>query len=310
MNRRSFLIGAGCATTLAWVPARVLNALPTSQDLSLLSNLDMEVDDFAQYATATSTNLATWGRSGNPPVITSSLARAGNRSARVHLNRLTSDNSYRTEASMFGTYRHLEFQKTYWIGFSIYVPSDWTQGSTSHETMLQIHNHPDDWANSKSPMLAIRYEPNTHPGKWRLTVQYITTPESENPGNTGRIWAVVNTEHLIRTGEWTDWVIEYRPDYRLNEDGGVGVTRMWMNGTKVVDYEGPCAFNETNGPYIKFGTYKSDWKNRDSRDPAVERLYYFDELRVSKADQGSYQLVAPGGTAELRQPMPPTIEIA
>ncbi len=59
---------------------------------------------------------------------------------------------------------------------------------------------------------------------------------------------------------------------------------------------------------IKFGAYKSAWKDRDHSDPVLERVYYFDEFRVSRANQGSYDLVAPGGEpSQETRPMPPTL---
>lgn len=304
-NRRSFLIGAGSVAALSTQFARLARAA-SSESERLLFDADMEVASLTEYETyGDSTNMQ-FRVHGNSPIVSAERARAGTRSMKSHINRSTSATSYRTEFTAFNTTKTLAFRRSYWIGLSIYVPSDWKQ-STSGDVLFQIHNQPDDWANSKSPIFAIV----TQKGglNWRLANFYITRPEAEVPGNTGLILAFANETQPIRTGEWTDWVIEYRPDWRLLEDGGVGVTRVWKDGLKIVDYAGPNAFNETLGPYLSFGLYKSAWRSSTFVDTVAERYYYHDELRVSRPDQGSYELVAPGRDAGTARPNSPTLTV-
>ena len=103
-------------------------------------------------------------------------------------------------------------------------------------------------------------------------------------------------------------MIEYRPDWRSRAAGGTGITRIWCNGNSAINYSGPNCVNNTLGPYIKFGCYKGDWRNLSKADPVSERLYYFDEVRVSQPDQGTYASVALSGFASERPLAPQLIK--
>jgi hypothetical protein len=253
----------------------------------------MEVGSLSEYLNQTNKAMLKFESHGNAPTITSEIARSGGKSMRVYLNRLTSSNSYRTELMPTGTtnWGHdfsLQWRKTYWVGFSIHVPSNWQTNSSGGEVLFQVHPRPDDWANSKTPMVCIRTSGN----RWLIRVKYLTVPEAQSDISQS-FTPISNTDNVIGIGKWTDWVMEYRPDWRLAADGGIGITRFWINGTKVVDYVGPNAYNETRGPYLNFGCYKSGWRDPNLADPVVERLYHFDEIRISRPDVGNYALVAP-----------------
>jgi hypothetical protein len=263
---------------------------------------DAEVDNFEYYLNSTDPALGRLKAGGNSPVVTSEQSRAGKKSFRMYLNRKLSSAAYRTEAwptgrTNWGHDVNLQWRKTYWIGFSIYIPANWQDDSTTEEVLFQVHNYPDDWANSYTPPVCIRIQPND-PG-WYLRILYKTTPEYSG-GDKDIKSAIGRSVGPRKVGGWTDWVIEYRPDWRPVADGGNGVTRFWMNGQKVLDYVGPNAYNDTLGPYLQFGLYKSGWRDANFADPVTERLYYHDEWRVSRPDKGSYELVAPGaGTSQI-----------
>ena len=310
IGRRSFLMGAGSLAAFTLTPMRMLSA-QSGGSTSLLAFADMEVNEFEDYQAPANPAWLRLSPSGNSPTISTTVSRSGNKSARLYVNRQTSSNSFRTEFTTTGSAsdghdRSMQFGKTYWHGFSLYVPADWRSDSTTGEVLYQIHNRPLDWANSMTPMLSIRMSPNSD--RWRFRVLHTSVPEGDaTPSDL--IHAVDDRTQRISTGTWTDFVIEYRPDWRAIEDGGVGLTRIWMNGDKVVDYSGPNAYNETNGPYLKLGCYKSSWKNRDLDDPVVDRLYYLDEFRMSRPDVGSYELVAPAGVAGAAPPRPPSTAV-
>jgi hypothetical protein len=177
--------------------------------------------------------------------------------------------------------------------------------SATRGVLFQIHDTPVDWSIGLNPIFAISEMENTD--NWYIRQRYMTEPEGVHTKDD-QVTAFSDLYGSMEKGAWTDWVIEYRPDYRLNSDGGNGVTRVWRNGRQIIDYEGPNAYNQSAGPYIKFGAYRSAWKNRDVNDPVIERLFYFDEFRVSKAGQGSYDLVAPGGERQaVKRPKPPKL---
>ena len=298
-NRRSFIFGTAGLVVAPCLPLSLMRAANAADPL-LLYGADMEVSDFSDYARDGGPSGREIHASGNSPEIVSGQSRTGNRSLRVYLNRESSERSYRTEVSTGPD--ALEFFKTYWIGFSIYVPND-REVSTTRGVLFQIHDTPVDWSIGLNPIFAISEYENTN--SWHIKQRYLTVPEGQHVKDD-QVTAFNDLHGDIETGTWTDWVIQYRPDFRLNSDGGNGVTRVWRNGQKIVDYNGPNAYNQAKGPYIKFGAYRSAWKNRDVNDPVRERLFFFDEFRVSKADRGNFDLVAPGGEqGSANRPNPP-----
>jgi hypothetical protein len=304
-NRRSFILGAASLVVVPSLPIALMRPVKAADPL-LLYEADMEVSDFREYALDGGPSGKELHSSGNSPIISPKRARIGDRSLEVYLNRETSERSYRTEVSTGPD--ALDFFKEYWIGFSIYIPSDW-QVSSSRTVLFQIHDTPKDWSIGLNPIFAISEIENSD--NWYIRQRYMTEPEGEHTKDD-QVTAFSDLYGTIERGAWTDWVIQYRPDYRKNSSGGNGVTRVWRNGQQIIDYKGPNAYNQSQGPYIKFGCYKSAWKNRDLNDPVKERLYYFDEFRVSKADEGSYAYVVPGDERETTstpttRPNPPQI---
>ncbi len=79
-----------------------------------------------------------------------------------YVNRLTSTNSFRTEADL-KTNPKMEFNKDYWYGFSIYLPYGW-EVPDKFEVLAQFHHTPDAGA-GLSPPFAIY----TGSGSWKIT---------------------------------------------------------------------------------------------------------------------------------------------
>lgn len=290
IDRRAFCAGTTGLAVGALLP-RYLIRPAIAADQPLLFMADMEIQAFSDYAKPGGPSINIIKESGSSPVISSDYARIGTKSLKTLLNRASSPVSKRTETTT--EHNKLEFFRTHWIGFSIYVPSDWKISNT-WEVLFQLHHDPVDWGTylgGFSPVMALRIESNSD--RWLFCQDYVQTDESQhNPSDLRRGFKI--TGEQMPRGEWTDWVIEYRPDWRSSSAGGTGVTRFWQNGKLVVDYKGPNAVNAAKTPYIKFGVYKSAWENRNHDDPVKERVYYFDEFRVSEPDRGSYELVAPG----------------
>jgi hypothetical protein len=265
---------------------------------------DMQVSNFSEYDKSGGPSVHWIRRSGNTPAISGDRSRLGSQSLRFFLDRANSSTSYRTETTT--EKNKFEFNKTHWIGFSMYIPSDWKVSST-WEVLFQFHHDPASWDDYKggfSPVLALRVQSNSN--QYFIRQCYVQTPESQHQPSDNKVAFATTLPGAVATGRWTDWVIEYRPDWRSLSDGGTGVTRFWRDGVRVIDYKGPNAVNSKYTPYMKFGTYKSAWKDRNHSDPVKTRLYYFDELRVSRGNQGSYELVAPGTTDNtMKPPKPP-----
>ena len=140
------------------------------------------------------------GVSGNAPTISTEQARASTKSARIYLNRMTSGSKFRTEATATGPKQSLEFGKTYWIGFSIYVPSNWVISST-HKVLFQLHHIPPKWGNylGFSPVLALRLKPKSD--RWYLVQDYVQPPEDQQQ-QSDLEHAFAEERGQLAKGEW------------------------------------------------------------------------------------------------------------
>jgi hypothetical protein len=304
INRRNFLLGAAGVAAAPLLP-RFIQSANAATDPRLMYMADMEVSSFSAYNDDGGPSVNFIRGSGNSPTISSQQARAGTRSLKFVLNRETSSNSYRTETTTSSSNNPIQFFKTHWFGFSMYIPTGW-EISNTWEVLFQFHHTPVDWSTYKggfSPVLAIRFDSNSD--QYLMRQIYVQTPESQHQPSDRREAFHTILPGAVAPGRWTDWVLEYRPDWRNISDGGIGVTRFWRDGVKVIDYQGPNACNSQYTPYLKFGCYKSAWKDRNHSDPVKERVYYFDEFRASYGDQGSYDLVAPGGSGSTAMPPRP-----
>ena len=171
--------------------------------MSLLFHGDFNVQNFSEYASYGTSSHMRLGASGNSPTISTQQARTGAKSARIYLNRRTSGSKYRTEATANGPKASLLFRRTYWIGFSIFVPSDWKVSSTG-EALFQLHHRPPTWGEQHnfSPVLAIRVLGNSD--KWFLGNDYVQTPEDQQQQSDLKRAFALEFGKVAR-GDWTDW---------------------------------------------------------------------------------------------------------
>jgi hypothetical protein len=51
-------------------------------------------------------------------------------------------------------------------------------------------------------------------------------------------------------GVWHDFVYRVRWTYRSD-----GLVEGWLDGKRIIDYRGPVGYNDSDGPYFKFGLY-------------------------------------------------------
>jgi len=168
----------------------------------------------------------------------------------------------------------------YWYGFSIYLPSDWNfaGGDDPWDWLIlaQWHGQPDPNEDWRSPPLSLRLNQD----KWGVSERHDAAPiTTSNPSST-MLWEGDGTGDA---GKWTDWVFHIKWSY-----GDDGFVEVWKDGVQVVDYSGPCAFNDAKGPYFKMGMYMSP-------DQDLSRHVFHDEMRVGDANS-SYQEVAPPGS--------------
>lgn len=266
--------GALGARLLAGAPALAQSAG------SLITEYDFE-----------SGNIGSLRPSGNAPTASTEAARAGRYAMRSFIDQKNSSVPFRTEIEYFP---HFRIGEEYWVGISIRVSEDWIP-TKSREILLQVHDAPSDWTRPRNPMVFLETMEAARGAVWRYTNAWNSVFEGDI--KTQKIGFQKELGPVI-PGEWVDWVFNWRWDWREN---GTGFSRIWKQGKLVADYAGPNCYNDVTGPYLKFGVYKWDWKDRNFVDTVTKRLVYHDEFRVAGAD-GSYALVAPRGAVAPNAP--------
>ncbi|MBN1509154.1 MAG: heparin lyase I family protein [Sedimentisphaerales bacterium] len=222
-----------------------------------------------------------WQASGNAPVTTADIARAGRSSLKTSLDRYKAPCSYRTEVSGPSA----DIGKEYWYGFSVFLPDDYVPDKI-WEIVAQWHGVPDlkegeQWRN---PVMAL----STTAGRWGWVVRW---DAKRNTFAGGKREYGGQREYDLgpyQKNLWTDWVVHVKWSFEPD-----GILQVWKNGEKVIDYTGPNAFNDARGPFFKMGLYKG-WSRPETPSDAVSnRVLYHDEFRMAGA-RATYQDVAPG----------------
>jgi hypothetical protein len=176
--------------------------------------------------------------------------------------------------------------KEYWIGFSVYLPTDWVNDTKSEEAIFQLHGN----GNEDTPSLAFVVDGE----EWYWTIRWqdeFEAPEEPNDRiEKGRIY--------YEKGKWVDWVIHVKFSY---SNDGYGFMQVWKNGTSLFTHKGPNCYNDgkkIRGPQT--GIYKWDWPHSDREFLATERIMYLDEFKVGD-ETCSYDDVAPGSSSGIDQ---------
>lgn len=152
-----------------------------------------------------------------------------------------------------------------WYAFSNYFPADYAN-DPAEEIIAQWHDKSPHCSNS--PTLAIEIKED----HFRAVIRYSTADYCEQPKSV-----VMKTFDLgeVPKNKWLDWKINYHP--LTNENG---VVKIWLNGQKILDYNGPCQYIGSAFPYFKIGLYKwcwmPEWKGIQSTQ--TERVYYLDDV--------------------------------
>ena len=184
-----------------------------------------------------------------------------------------------------------EKNKEYWVGWSIYLPADGGyEFDRQMEILTQVHGLNDSCdAGGMGPLHALR----PIKGRWRWDIHWDPSPCMGSgplpvigePEPAGKIIIDMGPQER---GKWTDFVARFVFSHEND-----GITQVWRDGILVVDRVGmPNHYNNSRGPYIKFGFYKSNWLKRRSN--VTTRTIYFDAIRVYEGTNG-YPHVFPGG---------------
>lgn len=218
----------------------------------VVQTVDFESGDFSQTRSL---------EGGKKEVVSSpEPVRSGKHAMKVML---THDQK-RSEMTSLRSAAYGEFK----YGWSIYLPKEF-DGNSWFSIITQWHS----WGSGKD------YEINP-PGpptclviskdKWDLLLRYQDGGTDKATKKNFDLGAIEPDR-----GKWTDFAMEV--NWQSPKSGG-GYLRLWKNGQKVVDYEGPTWFEDkTSGPFFKMGVYKGagTWKGEESG-----AVLYFDEFRM------------------------------
>lgn len=206
-------------------------------------------------------------------------------------------NGNRVEVSAAGFHVEKHMQDA-WIGFSVYVPSNL---DTSKIKAWRFHSI-FQW-----------HDTGPHPGVLQGMLEgdndFRITSRSYN-GKPPQDWwnHMQDVEHLnmkMPRDQWVDFVFRVHWDHRPLNQGGNGELEVWMNGERVVAYNGPIGFGHDYGgksTYFKAGSYAAD-------DNPFDRVLYYDEVRFGDQNS-SFQEVSPSQQeSRVAVPAAPTLSI-
>lgn len=248
-----------------------VEATPLSQTLLFVK--DFETGDLTGFF---------WNQN-EPEVVTHPHpVRTGAYSMRAYLHRHKSHYSYRTGVQLAADpqmppdrdsdpWEALN-DREYWVGVSIYIdPSNVIDPLGESENLFQFKAQP--WGAMRHPPFALYMDADN----WQLHLR------GQNAHDDRWTTPIAND-----IGRWTDWVFNVKFSH-----ADQGFLRVWKNRELVYQYYGSNIGDAATGVKIAFGVYKWPWRPEHNHPTnSVERLFYFDELRVGNAD-ATYEDVAP-----------------
>lgn len=266
-----------------------------SASAQVLRSSDFESGEYTSYG---------WNPSGNRPQMASKAKGeptcTGQFSVAFPLSRSDST-SYRTELSMSNgsapPIKNLQWGKSYWMGFAIYLPNDWKPDYQAGDTLVQFHGVPDDGEAYRSPPLRLKVNGDDMDiiYKWDSR-RIMATPENRD-GIVTEGWEKIDLG-AISTGRWMSFVLHFKATYNAD-----GFMEIWKDGKKIYSKTNVgFGYNDGTGMYIKAGNYKRPWAWGPT--DVSTRLHYMDDFRVGDG-AASYAEVAPQcGSAPAPTPTP------
>lgn len=246
-----------------------------------------------------------WGVSGSKNISIKSKPSpvcSGDFSAEFSLNTKYSM-PYRTELTG-GRYKNFKVGSEYWIGFAIYIPNDWKvdKSRASDEVVWQLHGSPDKNLGEgyRNPSMSLKI----HENSWVLRRGWCAKNSQAKVCNN------VTSEHKtigkLETGKWTNFVLHFKLSYKND-----GLIELWQDDKSPIKLSGPNSYNDAKDPYMKFGLYKSSWKDpaRQKASGFSSRKLYFDSLVVGNKSESRQSVVPKCGKLSNLSPnklSPPT----
>lgn len=195
------------------------------------------------------------------------------------------DTCYRAEIAVTPSMRPTVFPNCsveYWLGMSSFIPSSWRYASAPSVQDVtynfQLHGG-DNLGNS--PVLGIRLE------EGGVTAN-ICGNQAFN--STSAICSYYSLGGLS-IGSWVDWVVHSKLSF--NGDGYVNI---WRNGVQMLSVANLLtAYNDSLPPYIKVGSYQTNWKDNITTGYSWTSIQY-KAVRVGDAGSSYAEVYTGTGT--------------
>ena len=163
----------------------------------------------------------------------------------------------------------------YFYRFSIFMPTtgypaNHADGST-FELIAQWHAYPDfslgeTW---RSPVLAFYVNEQ---GDIRISTRTSDLAVNDNSNCLYIVHedALGNDSFQVPKGQWVTFEVSVCWDSTEN-----GYLDIWMDEQQIVQYEGPTCYNDSVGPYLKLGIYRTTWMT-------ARHTIYYDNIQILK----------------------------
>ena len=255
-----------------------------------------EVQDFETG----SINLQNWSYSGGSKHLTEIATSPVCKGIYSVKSKATYPPEYRTEMSLLSnSNRELKHEAEYWIGIAVYLANGWPKDIKSFdETIFQAHHRGNDSKGESWTGLA-PLSLRTIDGQWMIHT--VSSPTKSVEISSGKqIYGKGNNKRIgpYETDKWVEFVFNVKFTHTNS-----GFVRVWKDNNKVMDYKGPVGYKNSQGPYLKLGIYKSQWRTGKSK--ISSRTVYHDELRIKKGP-GSPADVAPNCGRKINALSPPS----
>ena len=168
-----------------------------------------------------------------------------------------------------------------WVGISMFLPASFIS-DPEPESVLQWHDIPDKGGPWRTPSLGLW----VRNGKWILLTGWSSEKLTSNETSHHKLIDLGN----YQTSVWTNWVFHIR--FSWESDGFI---ELWENGKLVQKIDGPNAYNDVVGNYLKVGIYKWMWAPAEkniSKSIIAQRIIYYSDLRVGD-EKATYKDVVP-----------------
>ncbi len=223
-----------------------------------------------------------WSTSGNAPIVNTDVSCTGTKAMRLDLDFDDVTNNYRTEVVVNNielSTKNFNPNETYWLGLAIYIPADWdTSGDVGGDIMLQFHGDKDAAEPYRNPPFAL----SARQGVWKATWKADSNATSASSSSYTNSSSAFMSDMVL--GAWTTFAIEIYFDYNNGGSGHIGI---WINGTQELNVDSAVGYNDTKGPYLKMGNYKSEWKESNwgwgGASTFSTRLSYIDDIKIGDA---------------------------